>query len=103
MGHAIDWSISYAVLNRPPDPEIYPCWMVTAFIFTVTGMIIPTALIFITEAATRKTFLENRVSPLLHREVYKYTNEAINVANLAAITAVMGTWFLVSALRDYVH
>ena len=103
MGYGIDWLLSYTVLNREPDPAVYPCWMMTAFMVIIAGYILPCFLIFMTEIASRAAFLQSKLSHKFHFDIFSYANNAYKFGILAALALTFAMWYALSVSRDLLY
>ena len=95
--------LSYVVLNRYPDPVVYPCWMLAVLVLVVVGFVLPSFLLFVAEVVARRAFLLTKTSQNYRRRIFEYSAAAMRVAILAFAASSVGTWFFLSSVRDLLY
>lgn len=96
----VDWLFSYSVFNSSPDPVNYPCWMTAALLMTIVAYGLPTFVVFTFEVSSRVIFLKSNLSQKHAGGICDYADGAFRVAMLALMSLVVGTWFVLSLLRN---
>lgn len=101
IGSGLDGILSTIVSGKTSKSKIYPCWMISVLL-TISEITIPTALVYISEVATRSEFLKSKLPHKSHSLISEYSRSAYNVAILAGISMIVTTWFFLSLIRDLV-
>lgn len=102
MGYGIEYAFSFAVLKVAMKPRHYPCWMLSVWLSTAIGFVLPTLFVFVSEVSSRAMFVRSRVSQKMHGDVLNYANDAMKVGMLGALCAIVGCWFLLQLVNETV-
>ncbi|GMH39701.1 hypothetical protein BSKO_07599 [Bryopsis sp. KO-2023] len=91
-----------SVLGAPikrPDLErgAYSCWLVGLFYHLFLGAIIPSALVYVSEAISRQSFVAGRVDQRMARECKILKNGRLVLVVLATVVGSESLWFFMRA------